>query len=246
MRRYRAVIVGDAHFGAKSHQATEPERRQLFIQFVEEMAPQTERLVLIGDVFDFWFEYPGVVPDYAFEVLAALARATRYTHVVYLRGNHDLWAHRKMASLGEGVDVRDVLEILHGNHRIQILHGHQLSPRRASRFFHALIAHPIPVALYRWLHPALGLAFARWVARLSRFRNSTPGGFPPPGIHRIPADILILGHYHVPRIQSVGDQVLVVAGDWLVTRSYVTLDEHAVAIHDYRSDQILDALNLES
>lgn len=84
-------FASDIHLGASGEAfAQQTERR--FVRWLDDAAQDAEAIFLVGDVFDFWFEYRGVVPKGFVRTLGKLAELTdRGIRVVFFTGNHDMW-----------------------------------------------------------------------------------------------------------------------------------------------------------
>ena len=84
------IFVSDVHLGLKVKDPKERERR--FVGFLNSLPVETKALYLVGDIFDFWYEYKYVVPKGHVRVLGALASLRdRGVELYFLKGNHDLW-----------------------------------------------------------------------------------------------------------------------------------------------------------
>ena len=85
-------FVSDVHLGLDYKDAAERERR--FASFLQTLPAETEKLFLLGDIFDFWYEYKNVVPRGFTRTLGALAALVdRGVEVHFFNGNHDIWTY---------------------------------------------------------------------------------------------------------------------------------------------------------
>ena len=84
------VFVSDAHFGAVSL-VDDKEREQKFIRFLEYFSDCQASIYIVGDLFEFWFEYKEVIPVKNIGLLSCVYQLATDTEMHYLRGNHDLW-----------------------------------------------------------------------------------------------------------------------------------------------------------
>lgn len=205
------VIVSDAHLGPGVSSGP-------FLRFLASVPDLGAHLVINGDLFDFWFEYGTVIPRRAFRVLSALHRLVlQGVEVTVTGGNHDRWGGSFWrADVGASFHPEGARLVLAG-WRAAILHGDGASETHvAARVMHRVTRWPATAAVFRWLHPDLGL----WlVQRLSgRLAQQTRHGhvleqaaaaqaaWARAFLEREAAvDLLILGHTHRAALEPVGE-----------------------------------------
>ena len=91
MERTKIYFVSDAHFGVDSGLSSEV-RENLFVEWLDSIKSDASELYLLGDIFDFWFEYTYVVPRGFVTVLAKLRELSNAgVKIKYFTGNHDMW-----------------------------------------------------------------------------------------------------------------------------------------------------------
>jgi UDP-2,3-diacylglucosamine hydrolase len=147
------VVVSDAHLGV-----TPPPIEEALLAFLEAVPDLGDSLLVNGDLFDFWFSYARVIPRRGFHVAAALARLRRRIPIVMVGGNHDRWGGDFWTSdLGVRFEPRRAtFEV--GRRRVTAVHGDGLTePGRRAALLHRTINLPITAAVFRWIHPELGL-----------------------------------------------------------------------------------------
>jgi UDP-2,3-diacylglucosamine hydrolase len=89
----KVYFASDQHFGAPTHEASLP-REKKFVAWLDEIKKDAEAIFILGDLFDFWFEYKTVVPKGFVRVLGKLAEIRDSgTPIYFFVGNHDLWMH---------------------------------------------------------------------------------------------------------------------------------------------------------
>ena len=170
-------FASDIHLGAgDEHSARAVERR--FVAWLDKVSGDAEAIFLVGDIFDFWFEYRRVVPKGFVRTLGKLAELTdRGVRVVFFTGNHDMW-------VGDYLTRECGMEGLHLSagddpSRAKSLHRprrqHEISTdSRCSK----LPEPDIPVArtlkwLFSWgVHPDLAMKFGHWWSGKSRKRHN--------------------------------------------------------------------------
>lgn len=160
MLGHALVAVSDAHLGA-----TPPPVEAALLAFLEAVPTLGDCLLVNGDLFDFWYSYGRVIPRRGFHVAAALERLARRMPVLMVGGNHDRWGGDFWErDLGVRFDPRR-LNFRVGSREVAAIHGDGLTePRRRAALLHRIINHPATSAVYRMLHPDVGL---RLVERLS-------------------------------------------------------------------------------
>jgi UDP-2,3-diacylglucosamine hydrolase len=147
------VVVSDAHLGV-----TPPPVEAALLGFLETVPALGDCLLVNGDLFDFWFSYSRVIPRRGFRVAAALERAARRMPVFMVGGNHDRWGGDFWErDLGLRFDPHRLTFRL-GGLNVAAIHGDGLTePRRGATLLHRLIQHPLTSAVYRAIHPEIGL-----------------------------------------------------------------------------------------
>jgi UDP-2,3-diacylglucosamine hydrolase len=147
------VVVSDAHLGVAP-----PEVEEALLSFLDAVPELGDCLLVNGDLFDFWFSYGRVIPRRGFHVAASLARIQRRLPIVMIGGNHDRWGgdfwEREIGIRFEPQRA----EFTIGRRRVAAIHGDGLTePRLRASLLHRAINHPITAAVYRAIHPDIGL-----------------------------------------------------------------------------------------
>jgi UDP-2,3-diacylglucosamine hydrolase len=226
-----ALFLSDAHLGA-GRRADDGARAERLLTFLAQRAPQAARLFVLGDLFDFWFEYRHAVPKAHLRVLAALARLREGgTAVTFFGGNHDFWAGPYLAR-EFGFEVLDgPARVAVGGRQLALMHGDGLARGDAGyKLLKRVLRSPAAIGAYRALHPDLGIPFALWVSRVSRksrdeqkvdrewlFRQLALPRF------KEGADAVLTGHYHHPTHFVRDGKDFVVLGDWVVHSTFARL-----------------------
>ena len=231
-------IFSDAHLGSGAPQLEEKKVAKIRELF-EKVQADGDRLVILGDLFDFWFEYKHVVPKDHHRVLFMLTELTEAGIAVdYVSGNHDFWMGDFFAeSIGVSLH-RDVLELEYGAKRLHLTHGDGLAPAdRGYRVLKRILRNPVNVWLYRKLPPDWAIPLAKKVSGSSRqytarrdhtfardyeayARRKLAEGF----------DIVAIGHLHIPVYESWNSGVYVNTGDFINHFSYARLGEGVLTL----------------
>ena len=235
----KAYFLSDLHLGA--YPDAEKTSVPMLIRFLDHVAATGGRLFIVGDLLDFWFEYPRVVPRYPFKLLAQLkCMVDRGSSIVYIAGNHDYWMGDFLRNEVGVQTVLDVLDVTLGDKRFFISHGDgiaitgQLSYRMLKRFLHSRA-----VSFgFRLLHPDIGLRLAGAVSKFSRRRSSRNNHDPRLEVfvkHKAEEgfDCVVLGHLHKPQIFDVGKVSCLVVGDWIDSFTYGLFDDGKLTLEHW-------------
>jgi len=228
-----ALFISDVHLGA-GNRAADDARADRLIAFLEHRAPQAAQLFVLGDLFDFWFDYRHVVPRRHLRVLTRLAVLNeRGTRVSFFGGNHDFWATGYLASeFGlTTYDAPSVVEV--GGRKLHLMHGDGLARGDAGyKFLKGLLRNRVTIGAYRALHPDLGIPFALWVSRLSRGSRDESAVdrewlYRQLAVPRLAqgADAVLTGHYHHPTHFRREGKDFLVLGDWVKHSTFAALAE---------------------
>ena len=153
MLGHALVVLSDAHLGA-----TPPAAEEGLLEFLDAVPTLGDSLLVNGDLFDFWYSYSQVIPRRGFHVAASLARLARRMPVLMVGGNHDRWGGDFWErDLGVRFHPRR-LTFRIGEREVAAIHGDGLSEtRRRAALLHRVINHRATSAVYRALHPDLGM-----------------------------------------------------------------------------------------
>ena len=172
MPRERTYFVSDVHLGLDVKDAAGRERR--FIRFLRSIpAAETGALYLLGDIWDFWYEYRDVVPKGYVGVFAALQELMAAgVKVYFLRGNHDIWSYRYFEELGMvRLEQPHVTRI--GGLTLCLGHGDGLGPvPRRYHFIRSLFHNRVCQALFSALHPWIAFRLGEGWSRRSRLARA--------------------------------------------------------------------------
>jgi UDP-2,3-diacylglucosamine hydrolase len=244
-------FASDLHLGM--HPAEMSRQRELwFIQWLEEIRKDAAELWLLGDVFDYWFEYRKVIPKGYTRFLGKLAQMSDEGIKIHLfTGNHDVWIFDYLPEeIGLEVHRNPVVRQWAGQKFI-LGHGDGLiRADRAYRFLQRLFRSGTLQWLYARIHPNGSAAFAQWWSRKSRMKK---GGFVPfLGVekeHQVnyakralkkdpEINYFLFGHRHIPFIVNLSEQSQVVClGDWISNFTFGILEGENFQLKRYFKDK---------
>jgi UDP-2,3-diacylglucosamine hydrolase len=223
-------FMADAHLGLDP--GGDPKRIRAITSFFDHVRARRGSLFILGDFFDFWFEYRSVIPRRHFSTLAAMRGLTDSgVEVTYVGGNHDFWVGD---FLREEIGLRALtgsVDLDAQGRRVFLAHGDGLAQRdRLYPLLRGILHSRAVTALYRLIHPDVGLPLARRFSMLSRDYNTdwapdTEDLWRDVATPRFGAgfDAVILGHIHKPAALTRDGKSLFVLGDWISRFSYLTL-----------------------
>ena len=233
----RVVVVGDSHLGS-----ADPGDESAFHDFLATVPGLGARLIIMGDLFDFWFEYRFVIPRRPFPTLARLA-ALRQAGVAFeaFGGNHDRWGG-SFWSRDLGVPFhREGAELTLAGRRSWVTHGDGLTETKlGGRIIHRVTRHPITIGTFRALHPDLGFWLANRLSGGLAEGNRTPDAMDRAAAaqERYARDLLdrrpelalvLMAHTHRARlVEHRPGRFYLNAGQWMIDRSYAVIEEGGI------------------
>ncbi len=224
------LFLSDAHLGNGLPEEQEKRRRNLF-DCLDHYAPRLEKLIILGDLFDFWFEWRYVILKQHFQVLCKLREiAAKGVEIHYLAGNHDFALSE---FLGEEIGAHIYLNECQFNYDGKdffLLHGDGLAPADwGYRMLKRVFRSSLNQSLFRLLHPDIGVGWAHLSSHTSR--NYSRRRWNIDGWAYLKAaesyiaagnDYVLFGHNHEPMLLPLGSGVYVNTGDWMKMFSYAT------------------------
>ena len=174
MTSKKTYFISDLHLGAPALN-NNAEREKLFVNWLDEKGEDAESIFLLGDIFDFWYEYKKVVPRGFVRTLGKIAELTdKGVHVHYFTGNHDIWVNDYFpVELGIIIHREPmVLEI--GNKTFFLGHGDGLDPKeKGYLFLKRMFTSKTAQFMFSQLHPNIALWFGHQWAKKSRISKGT-------------------------------------------------------------------------
>lgn len=234
MPKHLTYFVSDTHLGA---QTGDPVRREkAFVKFLKDInTPETAAVYLLGDIFDFWYEYRFVVPKGYTRVLGALTdMVDAGIKVYFFEGNHDIWTFSYLQELGI-VKLRQPYVTDIGGKRFCLGHGDGLGPgNHWYKFVKGVFSQRWAQVLFSTLHPWIAFKWATGWS--SRSRNEKPVAYHFKGeeeplyifckdfqAHQ-PVNYFIFAHYHSRVDMPVGTARLHILGDWMTAPNWIVFD----------------------
>lgn len=236
----KIYFVSDCHFGVPTPEESR-KREKLFIQWLNEIQEDAKEIYIMGDLFEFWFEYKTVIQKGHVRLFGKLAEITDAGIPVYFfRGNHDVWAFDYLnKELGIQIYPDTLIKEWNGK-KFFLGHGDGLGAGdNGYKFLKKVFRNKFNQWLFRWLHPDIGTAMGMYWSNKSRVANVNYGldkvnqagldrlkGFCQEKLKTDPSiDYFIFGHIHKPEIIDLDKKAKYVSlGDWINYFSYAVFD----------------------
>ena len=244
-------FVSDFHLGVPSIEDSQLREKKL-LHFLDSIKPDCEELFLMGDLFDFWFEYKTVIPKGFVRLQGKLADFVDNGIPVHLFiGNHDMWSFGYLKD-EIGIQLhREPETITRKGKKLFLVHGDGRGPGdKGYKFLKKVFECKFNQFLFRWLHPDLGIGLAlKWSHnhRLKKLRKEVECGYyddvertrlyqyAQEQIQLDPSiDFFIFGHQHKPMQYQTGDAQTTVVGNWIRDFSYAVFDGEKVELKQFK------------
>ena len=248
-------FISDAHLGSLAIPHPREHERRL-VRFLDEIKDKAEAIYMLGDMFDFWFEYKTVVPKGFTRFLGKVSELTDMgIEVHYFTGNHDLWCLDYLEKEC-GVTLHlNALTLEIGDQTFFLAHGDGLGDGDWKfRLIRAVFHNRFCQRAFRCLHPYFGMKFGLGWAKHSRLKHEPAlhngeGGDPPyQGEDREPLvlfakqylrehpdiDYFIFGHRHIELDLALSRQTrVIILGDWITQFTYAVYDGEQLYLENY-------------
>ena len=245
-------FASDLHLGAPNAQKSAV-RERAFIVWLDAIRPTAEAIYLVGDVFDFWFEYKTVVPKGYTRLFGKLAELTDAGIAIhFFKGNHDMWVVDYFEK-ELGLQIHSDSYVFEANHkRFYIHHGDGLGPgdyryKLLKLFFRSRLCQ----WLFARLHPNFGIGLASFLSKRSRANggakdaqyNGPESEWIFQYVKEIEAkkhhDYYLFGHRHLPLYLEHEQTLYVNTGDWLQYNTFARFDTERLELLQWSENQVL-------
>ena len=248
LQNKKIFFAADFHLGVPNHAASQQRERDI-IEWLTSIQDQAHSIYLLGDIFDFWFEYKYTVPKGFVRLLGKLAELRDAgIPVCFFTGNHDMWMFDYFPTeLGIPV-YREPVRLELENKTILVGHGDGLGPgdrtyKMLKRFFNSKVCQ----WMFARLHPNLGMAIANKWSQKSRIANNKrdekfeghEGEFLWVHCEEVERkshhDFYIFGHRHLPLNLKVGENSMYInVGEWVYSKTYAEYDGTNVELKTFK------------
>lgn len=240
----KIYFASDFHLGLPA--GTDPsEREKRVVKWLQMVAPDASEIYLLGDVFDFWWEYKHVVPKGFTRFLGTISSLTDSgLPVHFFTGNHDMWIGNYLVNECGVIVHNSPFVTSFNNKRFYLAHGEGLGTNdKAYKVLLWIFRNRFLQKLYSAVHPFIGMELGQMWSLNSRigkgisleflgeekedlFRHSKNI------LEKEKIDYFIYGHRHLPMTSKLEKgAVLTILGDWIGNGSYAVWDGNELVLH---------------
>ncbi len=243
----KIFFASDFHLGAPDYK-TSLVREKKIIRWLASIEHEAEEIYLLGDVFDFWFEYKHAIPKGFVRLQGKIAELTdKGIKVHWFYGNHDMWIFDYIPlELGVELHKSEITRVYNGV-KFFIGHGDGLGPGdRGYKFIKKVFRSKISQWCFARLHPNLGIGLANYFSRSSRKSTGTSDEvfygeekemliqFCKDKLVDEHFDYFLFGHRHLPiDFKLTENSRYINSGDWIQYFSYVEFSEKGLKLKYY-------------
>lgn len=244
----KIYFISDFHLGAPDYESS-LQREKRIVKWLEEISPDAEELYLMGDVFDFWFEYKQAVPKGYVRLLGKLAELSDSGIIIHwFTGNHDMWIFDYLPKeIGVKIYRSPITKEYNGK-KFYLGHGDGLGPGdRGYKFIKKVFASSLCQWLFARLHPNFGIALAKYWSRKSRIANGVKDEkfhgnkkewlaiYAKEVLTKEHFDYFIFGHRHLPLDIKLNEKSRYInTGEWVNYNSYAVFDGKELELKYYK------------
>jgi UDP-2,3-diacylglucosamine hydrolase len=240
----KVYFLSDFHLGAPND--TESRKREdRLVRFLQNARKDAGIIFIVGDIFDFWFEYKTVVPKGFVRILGTLAQmADEGIQLHIFTGNHDLWMHDYLSKELNAKLYFEPQQFTIQNTQFLIGHGDGLGPGdKGYKRLKKVFTNPVCQWLFRWLHPDAGIQLANYFSRKSRAKTGNADEiflgedkewlilYTKEKAKTMSVDYFIFGHRHYAIDFKINEKSRYInLGDWIRLNTYAVFDGTALQL----------------
>lgn len=243
----KVYFASDNHLGAPNKQDSLV-REKKFVKWLDEVKTDAAALILVGDLFDFWFEYKTVVPKGFVRVLGKLAEISDAgVPIHFFVGNHDLWMNGYFEEELNIPVYHKPHEFIFNNTSFFVGHGDGLGPGdRGYKLMKKVFINPVSKWFFRWVHPDFGVRLAQFLSVKNKLisgdedvkflgeENEWLVQYSKRKLESKHYDYFVFGHRHLPMtIQLNEKSAYINLGDWITYYTYAVFDGTTLELKKY-------------
>lgn len=243
----KIYFASDQHFGAPTSKASLP-REKKFVAWLDLVKKDAAAIFLLGDLFDFWFEYKTVVPKGFVRVLGKLAELKDSGIPIYFFvGNHDLWMRDYFENELNIPVYHSPKEFLLNDNLFLIGHGDGLGPEdKGYKRMKKIFTFPLFKWLFRWLHPDIGVKLGQYMSVKNKLISGDEDAkflgedkewlvqYCKKKLTEKHYDYFVFGHRHLPlNIELQENSRYINLGDWIQYFTYGCLENETLELKEF-------------
>ena len=243
----KIYFASDNHLGAPTAKDSLP-REKKFVAWLDEVKKDAAVIFLLGDLFDFWFEYKTVVPKGFTRTLGKLAEISDSgIPIYYFVGNHDLWMNGYFEDELNIPVYHKPKEFTFNDKTFFIGHGDGLGPGdKGYKRMKKVFTNSFSKWLYRWLHPDWGVKLAQYLSVKNKLISGEEDAkflgeegewlvlYSKKKLEEKHRDFFVFGHRHLPLEIDLGNNSKYInLGDWISHYTYGVFDGEKMALKNY-------------
>ena len=242
MKKNKIYFASDFHLGSNNIKESQI-RERLIIEWLNQIKINAKDIYLLGDIFDFWFEYKKVVPKGCTRLLGKLAELNDSGITIHIiTGNHDLWMKEYLKEEIGALIYHNNIIIHEQDKKILIGHGDGLGK---GDYLYKLLSLMFNSKLCQWLfsliHPNLALSIAHKWSEISRNKNKQKKeaneilfDYCKEKQIQYPVNYYIFGHTHTPVMKKIdNNSTYINTGDWISHNTYVELYQGKAQLKEF-------------
>jgi UDP-2,3-diacylglucosamine hydrolase len=245
----KIYFLSDFHLGAPDA-ASSLVREKKVVAFLESIRHDAAMIFIVGDIFDFWFEYTKVVPKGYVRLLGKLAELSDSGIPIHVFiGNHDMWMSGYFEKELNIPVYHHPQDFEWNGKRFYIGHGDGLGPDdHGYKFIKKIFRNPACRWLFGQLHPTWGIGLANYFSRKSREKTGASDEvfmgednewliiYSKELLQKEHYDYFIFGHRHLPLDWKLSEKSRYInLGDWIRNFTYATFDGNDVQLHKWEA-----------
>jgi len=245
----KIYFLSDFHLGAPNYEASR-KREEKLVLFLETIRSDAAVVFIVGDMFDFWYEYKNVIPKGYVRLFGKLAELTDAgIGIHFFVGNHDMWMKTYLQQELNIPVYFEAKTFTFSNKQFYIAHGDGLGPGdHGYKLLKKIFRNPVCQFLFGMLPPVIGIGLANFFSRKSRqavadhekhFWGEDKEWLM---IHsrevlqKTYFDYFIYGHRHVPGIHPLpSNSQYVNLGDWVLHFTYAVFDGEKMELKKFEA-----------
>jgi UDP-2,3-diacylglucosamine hydrolase len=253
----KVYFASDLHLGLYPYEKS-AKRERLFVQWLSEIKESAGALFLVGDIFDFWYEYKKVVPKGFVRFLGKLCEFTDAGVPVYVfTGNHDVWMFNYLQTEIGAKVFNNPAEFKINNTVFFVGHGDGVGPGDLSyKFLKCIFTSKVCQFLFSRIHPNFAYALGQTWSKHSRYSKGIADTFH--GMDKefnvlfakellktSQVDYFVFGHRHIPMELKLSDSsTLFNLGEWIVGNTYLEFDGSLADLKSYYPAKQVEIIRL--